>query len=187
MKIRTFLPLAAAAAMLAGCSAPYAVETHTPPEKLGGHFQAELLTHNGTRNSVIVAVRADNDNGFLKVCGLYVYGGGGDDFGRFQKGIVDQNSFVEVGTDKDTKGVRLHARFLHAHVSAPGSLLDGFIDKPQADKPSLEKLVVNADAMHLAADCVTTQTPWRPGFAQARFVPNFVITTMTTVWIPGHR
>lgn len=182
MTLKRLGALAILMGALGGCSTPYAVETKSPPEQLGGHFQAEALTHNGTSNAVVVAVHAQNDKGLLKVCGLYIYGGGGDDFSRFQQGITDQNSFVELGTEKDLKGVRLHAGFLHPHVSSPGALLDGVLKNP-GPPPSLEKIVMDADAAHLSADCVTTQTPWRPGFAQVPFVPNLVITTRTTIWV----
>jgi len=186
MRTGRFLLVTALVAGLGGCGAPHVMQKQAASEQLGGHFQAQLLTHNGTKNAVILAVREDNDNGFLKVCGLYVYGGGGDDFSRFQKGITDQNSYVEVGTDKDVKGVRLYATFLHPHVSEPGSPLDA-VGAPNGPKPSLERLVMDTKIFNLKADCVTTETPWRPGFAEARFVPNLVITTMTTTWIPVRR
>jgi hypothetical protein len=187
MKLGRFMLVAAMAAGLAGCAAPYAKQKHIPSEQLGGHFQAQLLTHKGTQNGVILAVRADNDNGFLKVCGLYLYGGGGDDFATFQKGVVDQNSFVEVGTDKEAKGVRLHAAFLRGHVTQPGAPLDAVGKVEGAPKVDLQKLVIDSRLTNLMADCTVTETPWRPTFATDRFVPNLVITTMSTVWIPVRR
>lgn len=181
MRLQFLLTSAIALVLLGGC-ASYVATQPAPNEPVGPAFSMSQLTLNNGGEKMLVVLRRTNDNGLLKVCGLYLLSGDAEKQQFVQSTLTDRNSNI-TWNGADNKKIQIHPNFVRGYLvakDAPIANLPNLKDNAQGFMQNLR----SANIQSRMAGCVTTDEPWQDFYNQATFKINLTKTIYTTTYIP---
>lgn len=179
MRLRYRALSALALIALSGCATPYVSTQNAAPENLGKTFSLVQLSLKGSGAALLVAVHPSNDNGHLKVCGLYLLAGDEEAKKSVDASLADVNSNISLGATNDSKGVLIHPSFMRSYLIDKDSPI-AHLGTLQANPAEFVQSVNSAQIPDRTAGCVTTAEAWQDAFGRGGFKINLVKTTYTT-------
>lgn len=137
-----------------------------PPEALGNNFIISQISLAESGAKVTFAFHPTNQNGKLKICGLYLIPRDQKVYRIVSRGISDDHStitFSAVGDLKDTENTGISASirpyFLPGYLVSPTSPLATSLNSPGDRNRLLQDLNTEKLSKKLA-ECVTSEVDW---------------------------
>ncbi|MDR3435124.1 hypothetical protein [Telmatospirillum sp.] len=160
-----FLSLLLTVQLLCGCGVTVAPITSSSSETLGENF---LAIRSGFTNSTVVALRSEEQDGKLKVCGLlYYYGNRYDEkYAKlsFEFDRLNQvGKYIEYNVNGSESKLYVETRIFKQYYS-------DVVEKYQTEmgdmrrSPKLDKYIQDAHLSERVANCFVLDAPWQNGF-----------------------